>query len=148
MSETSTPAAEATTTAATIEAATPTKTTPTGIPFVMCGSCRLPHPITRKHCQTCGSPSVFAHKTHARRTAHVNYLTGVSDAYQRPRSTAPAVTISILSHADAVHAACAVYEAEHGMAPLDHVSSDRNGVVTVEAYGPHYMPAVSVTWRP
>lgn len=128
--------------------ATPTKTTPTGIPIVMCGGCHLPHPITRQHCQTCGSPSVFAHKTHARRTAHVSYLTGVSDAYRRPGSTAAARTVTVLSYADAVHAACAIYEAEHGTAPVDHVSSDRGGVVTVEAYGPRYMLAVSVTWRP
>lgn len=38
----------------------PLSTAPTSIPIVDCAQCGRPHPETRKHCSTCGSPSVFA----------------------------------------------------------------------------------------
>lgn len=122
-------------------------TTPTGIPITHCGGCGRRHPVTRKHCSTCGSPSLFSHEVHARRTARINYMSHVSDLYDEPHRTSPAVSISVLSYADAVAAAHAVFQAEHGTAPAGGVTSDRNGVIKVEAYGPQYRPAVSVTYH-
>lgn len=33
--------------------------TPTGVPIVKCDECDYEHPVTRKHCLTCGVPSAF-----------------------------------------------------------------------------------------
>lgn len=38
------------------------QTTPTGIRIIDCAQCERRHPETRKHCSTCGSPSMFAHE--------------------------------------------------------------------------------------
>jgi hypothetical protein len=35
------------------------KTTPTGVPIILCGSCGIEHTATRRHCSTCGRPSFF-----------------------------------------------------------------------------------------
>jgi len=34
-------------------------TTPTGIPVTKCDTCGREHPVTRRHCQVCGVPSIF-----------------------------------------------------------------------------------------
>lgn len=45
------------------------KTTQTGIVISPCRTCGIPHPVTRKHCDICGSPSLFPHDMHARPTS-------------------------------------------------------------------------------
>ncbi|MBT2587924.1 hypothetical protein [Arthrobacter sp. ISL-95] len=35
------------------------RTTPTGVPFIDCNTCGKNHPATRRHCKSCGIPSVF-----------------------------------------------------------------------------------------
>lgn len=35
--------------------------TPSGIPIVDCAKCGWRHPITRRHCPTCGKASLFGH---------------------------------------------------------------------------------------
>jgi len=37
------------------------QTTPTGIRIIDCEQCERRHPEMRKHCSTCGSPSMFPH---------------------------------------------------------------------------------------
>ena len=41
-----------------------TRTTPSGVPIMLCSVCGGTHPITRTHCPICGIPSSFPHKTH------------------------------------------------------------------------------------
>ena len=38
--------------------------TQTGIAIEYCDQCERRHPVTRKHCSTCGSPSLFPHSVH------------------------------------------------------------------------------------
>lgn len=33
--------------------------TPTGVPVIECGECGCEHPVSRRHCRTCGVPSAF-----------------------------------------------------------------------------------------
>lgn len=35
------------------------ETTSTGIPYIDCASCGIKHPMTRKHCAKCNSPTLF-----------------------------------------------------------------------------------------
>ncbi|GAW57475.1 uncharacterized protein PD653_4920 [Nocardioides sp. PD653] len=35
------------------------ETTPTGIPIEDCATCNRHHPVTRKHCTTCGLALIF-----------------------------------------------------------------------------------------
>jgi uncharacterized OB-fold protein len=37
-------------------------TTPTGILIDRCDTCGLTHPVSRKHCPVCNSPSFFCHQ--------------------------------------------------------------------------------------
>ena len=39
-----------------------TDTTPTGIPIVDCTTCGHRHPVTRRHCPTCGRATLFGHE--------------------------------------------------------------------------------------
>lgn len=40
-------------------ATTMNKTTPTGVPIQKCATCERTHPVTRKHCPTCGQAHLF-----------------------------------------------------------------------------------------
>ena len=37
-------------------------TTQTGIPIIDCEECGYRHPVTRKHCPTCGKATLFNHQ--------------------------------------------------------------------------------------
>lgn len=41
------------------------RTTPTGVPYIDCKTCGRFHPETRRHCEVCGSPSIFPHDVHS-----------------------------------------------------------------------------------
>ncbi|MFJ2506305.1 DNA cytosine methyltransferase [Microbacterium sp. NPDC087592] len=55
------------------------ETTQTGIPIIDCGECGRRHPVTRRHCAVCGSPSQFPHEFHATtsQTVAIDHFAGV-----------------------------------------------------------------------
>ena len=43
--------------------------TQTGVAIVECFTCGWTHPVTRRHCEVCGSASLFSHEVHSRRSS-------------------------------------------------------------------------------
>lgn len=124
-------------------------TTLTGIKIEDCVTCGRRHPVTRTHCSQFGAPSLFSHDVHGSMDARVDFMQSVAHPYgPRPRSTAPGFPVVVTSLAEALSAAWEAFAAKYGTDPTDHITSDRNGWVTIEAYGPGYAPVVRVVYRP
>lgn len=80
--------------------------------------------------------------------ATISYRTSIYAAGYSNRPTGvPSVTAEVGNYAEAKALARMAFGAAHGVAPTDDVTSDYNGTVTVEAYGPGGSPCVAVSYR-